>query len=241
MESKFNHLPTQPMSLLITNAYLILCYTHETCSSFLNIFENTLAGKGTGSPTNQDQDQDLLRAILVFASSGLDSMIKQLIRDSLGEVINRDQGAEAIFRGHVERKIKKGEQINSSILTNALLSSNPKQIFMQEVVRELTSSSLQSKDELLKIASYFNIPSSNLTTNFNLLKEIFDVRNQIIHEIDINFNYSKHRRQRSQTVMLNYTNEIFRIAEIFLKEVESKVENTASPNKAVSDFDTAST
>ena len=74
---------------------------------------------------------------------------------------------------------------------------------------------------MLKVASYFNIPSQKLTNDFQLLKQIFDVRNQIAHEMDFDYN-NKCRRVREKADMIDYTNEILRIAKVFLNEVDVK-------------------
>lgn len=71
------------------------------------------------------------------------------------------------------------------------------------------------------MASYFNIPSQKLTNDFQLLKQIFDVRNQIAHEMDFDYN-NKCRRVREKADMIDYTNEILRIAKVFLNEVDVK-------------------
>jgi len=218
MSSRFNNYPNKPKDERLLDAYNILCYTHETCSSFLDIFDET-----KNSDILNEQEQDLLRATLTFASAGLDSLVKQLIKDTLHEIICKYSGSEIMFKRHVERVITKGEEIDSKMLTSALISEEPKRFFITKVIWELTSNSLQSKDELLKVASYFDIPSANLVNDFQLLKEIFDIRNQIVHEMDIDLSNPKHRRQREEVKMVMYTSELFKISESFLNEVSNRL------------------
>ena len=218
MTSRFENYPNKPQNTRLAGGYNILCYTHETCSSFLNIFD-----KSKNLDNLTAQDQDLLRAILTFASAGLDSLVKQLIKDTLCEVICRYSGSEIMFKRHVERIIMKGNEIDGKILANAFISQEPKDYFISKVIWDLTSNSLQSKDELLKVASYFDIPSNILVSDLGVLKEIFDIRNQIVHEMDIDLSDPKHRRERVETAMIIYTNELFKIAETFLNEVDSKL------------------
>ncbi|MCU0571086.1 MAG: hypothetical protein MUF49_31540 [Oculatellaceae cyanobacterium Prado106] len=96
-QSLFNHYPTRPKHQATINAYLILCSAHKTASSFLEIFIST---ENTQESIEQstDEEQDLLRAMLVFASAGLDSMAKQLVSDALPIVIDNNEGAEALSR-----------------------------------------------------------------------------------------------------------------------------------------------
>lgn len=219
MSSLFMYFPDEPKNETINNAFSILSSTHETVSSFLNIFNNSVNKK---AEEVTEKEQDLLRAILLFATSGIDSMIKQLIRDALPNVIENDEGAKVVFSNYIEKEVFKRDNLNAKLLTSVLISNNPRDILNQQIIMNLTSSSLQSKDELLKVASYFNIPSQNLTNDFILLKQIFDVRNQIAHEMDFDY-VNKCRRVRKKEEMIRYTNEILRIAQVFINEVDKKI------------------
>ena len=82
--------------------------------------------------------------------------------------------------------------------------------------------------------NYLRLPASSilnlitLTSNVNQLENIFRVRNEISHEMDIDFVQStRNRRQRKRKEMYDYTNEIFRISEAFLKEVDNKLQKIA--------------
>lgn len=223
MTTKFEHYPQKPNHDKLFNAYVILCNTHDASSSFLDIFETTRKRRNAKGAST-DEEQDLLRAMLTFATSGLDSMIKQLIRDTLRLAIDKDEGAAQRFRTYIEKKLITGDQTNSKLLAKILANHHPRSSLINELVMDLTSSSLQSKEELLKVASYFNIPSSELTTDFDLLSTIFDARNQIVHEMDIDFSRTnRKRRSRTRSDMLKYTNEVLRIAKIFLQKLDSKL------------------
>lgn len=118
------------------------------------------------------------------------------------------------------------EGIDVKLLTSALVAPAPKAVLVQELVTDITSRSLQSKDELFRVAQYFAVPSDTLTRDPSLLKKIFDARNQIIHEMDIDFSKSSKRgfrRIRSKQVMIKYTTEIFRIGTVFLREVDARL------------------
>jgi hypothetical protein len=77
---------------------------------------------------------------------------------------------------------------------------------------------------LFKAAAYFDIPSAELTNNADLLAEIFTVRNQISHEMDIDFSQPVgNRRPRDLSKMLSYTSELLNVLKTFLYIVESKL------------------
>jgi hypothetical protein len=72
----------------LKKASVIICNTYETACSFLDAFE-TIRKNRSARGGSTDEEQDLLRAMLIFSTSGLDSMFKQLIKDVLPEVIKR--------------------------------------------------------------------------------------------------------------------------------------------------------
>ena len=92
------------------------------------------------------------------------------------------------------------------------------------MVEELTSNSLQSTEELLRVASYFDIPSQEITKDPQKLSDIFLARNQIVHEMDVDLSRTnRNRRSRTRQLILDYTNEIFHISKTFLDEVDKRL------------------
>lgn len=224
MPITLTRLPQPPSHTLLSNSFSILGSTYSSVSSFLQIYHTTRQARGArgGAPT--EGEQDLLRAMLTFASSGLDSMVKQLVRDALETVINSDQGAAEMFRTHIEKRMKKGEDLDYKLLAMLIASEEPRNTMISNLIEFLCGSSLQSKEQLLRVASFFNIPSARLAVNFNLLDQIFEARNQVAHEMDIDFTHTgRNRRPRRHDRIITFVNEIFRLASAFLTEVEAKL------------------
>jgi len=221
--SKFKHYPATPINLDCGNAHAILLNAHDAASSFLEIFGTIrTTRKAVGMPT--DEEQDLLRAMLVFASAGLDSMVKQLVRDVLPLIVECDAGAAEMFKEHIEHRLGMEEKHSRKFLADVLGDRNPRQRLMEQLLSDLTCESLQSTDQLLRVASYFNIPSKRITEDPKSLKAVFVVRNEIGHEMDIDFSQSnRSRRPRAKDKMVAYTNELFRVAATFLSEADSKI------------------
>jgi hypothetical protein len=135
--------------------------------------------------------------------------------------ICKEKGAHELFREYIERKLKKGAETDIKYLASVLACPDPRQTMMNDLVQSLQANSLQSKDQLLKVASHFNIPSDKLSKDFSLLQKIFEARNQIAHEMDIDFtqtNRSRHSRRKED--MIAFTNEIFRISNFCLRQVD---------------------
>ena len=214
--------PLKPQTKGCQNGYLILRNATNASKSFLDIFENIRRARNAkGAPT--DEEQDLLRAMLAFASSGLDALVKQLVRDALPLIININEGACKMFETFVERQLRKGEKIDYKLLAEAVSNKNPRSHLVNLLIKELTSSSLQSTEELLRVASYFDMPSQDIANDKRKLSKIFDARNQIAHEMDVDFLQSnRNRRPRARKLMEDYTNEIFLVSKAFLKGVDQK-------------------
>lgn len=68
---------------------------------------------------------------------------------------------------------------------------------------------------------WFDIPSAALATDLKLLERIFRARNEIVHEMDVDFaQTNRNRRPRRKEAMINHTTEILRLANAFLVEVD---------------------
>src|SRR4051812_38575246 len=126
MPQLFLHAPPQPQAACCQNAYSILLAAHQSASSFLDIFNQAEVRRGEQFvPT--DEEHDLLRAMVLFAASGLDSMIKQLIRDSLQIVIEQKPGARGQLATFFSRALKRKEPFDPDLLAETLLSDSPRQ------------------------------------------------------------------------------------------------------------------
>jgi hypothetical protein len=220
MKSRFQHSPAQPTSTECQLAFTILCNAHEAASSFMDIFDAVRKSrKAVGAST--DEEQDLLRASLVFACAGLDSMIKQLVRDALPTVIDKHPGSHLMLQQHVERVLKNSPTFGVEYMAEIIVSHEPRALLINRLIGDLTSGSVQSAEEVMRIGAHFDIPSKDIVTDVPGLKAVFGARNQIVHEMDVDFKQvNRNRRPRSKSKMTEYTSEVFKVASAFLSEVE---------------------
>lgn len=223
MPSRFRHFPNEPRSTLCQGAYVILCNAHDAASSFLAAFETVRANRNArGMPT--DEEQNLLRAMLLFASAGLDSLAKQLIRDALPTVLESNDGAAKMFKTFVERRLRDKDELDHRLLADVIADRQPRARLVSLLVDDLTSRSLQSTEELLKAGAAFDIASNEVTNDPRRLADIFRARNQIAHEMDVDFTRpNRSRRPRARGVMVGHTNEIFRVAGALLVGVDLRI------------------
>ena len=214
--------PPEVSASELRNAHLVLKHTHSTVESFLNAFESHVSQRGPGSPT--DQEYDLLRAMLVFACSGLDSSIKHAVREALPAVINRVDRAADNFRDFVEKQLSVDAQSTTRLVAKVLTTESPRSALIQHLIRDLTGRSLQSKDQVLRVGSFFDIPSSELVDDRPLFDRVFRARNQIAHEMDIDFTQPRRNRaSRRKQEMVDYTSAVLGCAAKFLAGVDARL------------------
>jgi hypothetical protein len=211
--------PARPQADACQTAHDVLGQACHACESFHILFQDSRAGKGRGTTT--DSQQDTLRAMLVFACAGLDSALKQLVRDALPAIIECDLGAQGNFTESVKRKLPDIER-SRDLLANVLTAKDPRGHLLERIMSDLLADSLQSVAQLSKIAAAFNVKSNDLG-DIRLLKDAFDARNQIIHEMDINFGANRSRRPRRKEDMESMTQTVLDAAAALLAHVDRKL------------------
>lgn len=204
--------------------YNIILRTIESVNNF-NLLYKLLRSGVKGGPASHEQ-QDLYRAMLVFACAGLDVLLKQLIKTKLSGLISADKKAQEKFKEYVRRSIDPKEPntiLNAVAL--ALVDQNPKEILLKEYIDYLTCDSLQSQKQIAKIIAASGFGDKYFSREkLNAMEDVFEVRNQIIHSMDINTldNLSKTRgyrtrRQRTAPQIEKHTRTILNLAkDIFI-------------------------
>jgi hypothetical protein len=225
--------PGKPTNNQCALAYQVLSYTHDTSDSFLEAFDTVRKlRKAVGTPT--DEEQDLLRAMLVMASAGLDAVAKQLIRDCLLPVVAASDQARDAFQGYVERRLK-GRGAASEELVGfdpkfaaaALVAPDMRIHLVESLAAELTSGSLQSLDELKRVAVFLAGDLKVLEARGAGLKSAFDARNQIIHEMDIDFSQvNRNRFSRTKKSMVQHANALLEASQLLISSVDDCLRST---------------
>ena len=203
----------------------IVEYAHESADSLHEAFVGLKAGR-KGPAT--DEEQDVLRAMLVFAAAGLDSSLKNLFKSCLQQLILQDIKVKEAFEKFIQRELSKGsaeQPLNTKLLAQALVEPLPIFHLGERYVYELTGSSLQSADQIFSASAALGIdPAKQAKLKKTRLDEIFKARNKIIHEFDIDFSGARRNRvQRSMTTMVEMTNDLLEVSERFVELVRKKL------------------
>lgn len=214
----------------LAKAKLILRYARDSAKSLLDACDSSRAARSATGGATTHAEQDLLRAMVVFAASGLDSLLKYLIRDSLADLARRDRAVQKELEKFVERQLLKSSATGAldsvggmKFLSRIVASPHPHEHLIEEYIQILTGTSLQSQDQLHRAASALGLSRAEAGLDRGNLVEIFEARNQIIHELDIRLAGNRARRTRGRDSMVEYSNELLCIGEKFINAVEQKL------------------
>jgi hypothetical protein len=210
-------------------ARTILRFAMEAKVSLMGYFDaKRTARRATGGMTTH-AEQDLLRAMLVFVAGGLDSLMKHLIKDTLAQLTKLDSAVLKGLESFTNKKLRGGGEASDVVggrrfLAQILASPAPQQELIDAYVQELTGGSLQSTEQLCKAIAALGLKPYEVGIDPQILKPIFEARNQIIHELDVNFNSPRRkRRARGRYDMLEYSEVLLKTGKSIIENVEAKL------------------
>ena len=174
-----------------------------------------------------DEEQDLLRAMLVMSAAGLDAVSKQLVRDALPLLVERDERAQDAFQKFISRRLK-GDSSSADdaykLLAKVLSQPSAQVALVGEYVKHLTRGSLQSADALYETTGALGIWPGDVSVERDRLQPIFDTRNSIVHELDIDLSAERRNRKlRSRAEMLRGSDSLLNVAQKLLAAVDTKL------------------
>lgn len=225
MATHINKNPAAPKSVSLKKAHTVLSYAHESARSMLKTFDDSrTARRATGGATT-DEEQDMLRAMLVFASAGLDSSLKYLIKENVPALLYKQGDPRKKWEEFTRRRLRSDDGGDpSKVLAAVLTSDSPRDALVDMYVESLTGESLQSVEQLATVCDALGIPPGSGGANVVGLREVFRVRNDIIHELDIDFDDpARNRRVRKRDEMVSMANSALSVAQHVLNAVDSKL------------------
>ena len=164
----------------ISKSALIYSYTYTAATSLLLAFDDAKAKRGNPRGVLTDQEQDILRASLVMCCAGLDAAIKQVIRDCIDELLDKDAQVREGFEKFIRKRISgEGDVLEltsgAKFIALILADKKPRRRLIEEYIKELTGESLQSAEELLRTATALGIDHKALKLDIQMLRDIFRI------------------------------------------------------------------
>ena len=168
--------------------------------------------------------------MLFFAGAGLDACAQQVVRDALPKLAEEHEEAREALVGFSARILRKsGDAEGASVDTRVLASilvGNPEENLIERLIDDLTGSSMQSVDELKRVAGHLGVvKSSALMTAIEKLREPLAVRNRIAHDMDIKITLTKGRNRvsRKRADMVKGANLLLAAAENLINAVDAEL------------------
>jgi hypothetical protein len=97
-----------PRNAILRDSSIILGYAIDAVESLLHIYTTfTKTRKKGGAPTIEEQD--LLRAVVVFAGAGLDAALKQVVQSAMFEIVGKSHKAQSALATFVERRFVRAD------------------------------------------------------------------------------------------------------------------------------------
>ncbi len=219
-EKKLDDLAIKGVSKECKNAQLILKKAHSISSAMLHCFALLRIERGSLRGGTTDNEQATLRAMLVMAAAGLDSMVKQLIRDTLTTLSHKDEDVNEKLSKFLKRRLE--GKVAADLLSEVLLAKDQRKQVIEVYIEDLTGSSLQSPTELYKAAEALGLETRGIDKKED--GRIFHARNQIIHELDIDLAAKRRSYNlRGLDEMVKWTNRLFVIGKQFIEEASKKL------------------
>jgi hypothetical protein len=153
-------------------------------------------------------------------------MLKQLIREALPNLVRVDDNVRDELEKSVARNIRSSIDLpdtgTARFIASVLASDSPQDKVIEAYIQDLTGGSLQSLSELKRVTAALGV--QGLELDQRSLKTIFEVRNRIIHELDINLEGDRRRRHDSGLDdMKRYANLLLGTADRILRAVDDKL------------------
>ncbi|MFG3071936.1 hypothetical protein [[Kitasatospora] papulosa] len=160
----------------------------------------------------RDQE-DLLRASLVFTSSGLDACCKRLVRDAAPLLIQGNADAARKFDDFLRQELAGGP---SDELSAAIRSQTPREELVKLYVAAKTKASMQGDEDVRRrVRDTLGIPNSVLSKQrLQDLQPFFKARNNIVHDMDYvdTSGSSAKRHTRSMDWVREQCDQVFSVA-----------------------------
>lgn len=216
----------------VRQAWKYLVAAHKSTSALLDSLTIVReANKSTAGKTHgrySDAEVDLLRAALVFTSSGLDASLQRLVRDALPVLVERDgTGARAAYREFLKQEL--AAENASKPFRDAVIAPDPTSALLKMYVSARTKASYQGSSELRKrVREALGIKASAVPdTDLAALDPFFEARNAIVHGMDFEdteSSLSRKRNHRTRTDTIAECDLVFDVAARFILETAKSLQ-----------------
>ncbi|WP_148591640.1 hypothetical protein [Streptomyces sp. WAC01526] len=185
---ELTQLSRKPTGTAITPAWNFLTAAHQSVQgvfdglALVRLAKQQESGKDARGRLGRDET-DLLRAAIVFTSSGLDACCKRLLRDTVPLLVDGNVNATRKFNDYVKLELADGP---SAAMSDAILSPTPREEMIRLYIAARTKASFQgSKDLRTRLRDTLGITNAQINEGrLKQLDDFFIARNAIVHDLD---------------------------------------------------------
>ena len=217
-----------------TDAWKYLRATHQSVDGLFDALHVVRSAKRTSENrgTLSADQQDLLRAALVFTSSGLDACLTKLLHDTLGTLIATNRSAEKEFKTWVSGQLngRASGKIGGD-LQKAILDENPREQLVALYVAARTAPSLQATKDLRTVRDALGLTTEHISDDLlDGLAPFLTARNEIAHELDLVVPTgpgTSTRRERNMDLVRSQCDEVLTVAAAIIRQTVRAVRRGA--------------
>ena len=216
-------------------------YFEEGRLSTEHLWEVYSSIKRKGGASNQQQD--ILRSMLIMAAAALEVSIKKCLILVLKRLVaGNHKSKEAIIKKANRKMLGKSDdkdmnnvtEAQTRVIFSALLADNPRDIIIENSIEEELKDSLQSVKRIREIYSLAGFDLNPISTRERVLSNAFDARNLIIHQLDCAPKTArgiKRRTPRNKDEILQWTNALLEITYDFLSQANKEILSLPSSSR----------
>lgn len=195
----------------VRTALKYLKATHESITQLLetvDVLQRNRGLNGRGRPSTAQQD--VMRAALALTTSGMESSMKQLVRDATPSLLERRPSNRAAYENFLREQLRSNG--SSFSLERSVTSGDPTSDLVKFFVTERTSGSILSTKDLRRIVFDTLCISKRSVGEARLadLEPLLKARNHVVHDLDLLPRESKgnglNRRSHRRSTVVDYVN-----------------------------------
>jgi len=170
----------------VRRARRYLAATHGSVTGLLDSYnlvrEKRVESQGHGAGRLSRDELDLLRAALIFTSSGLDACCQTLVAESLPEMVRHGGTARTLFERWLEAQV---HQPTSGFIA-AIKDPNPRAEFINLYIQSKTKASYQGTTDIKeRVRDLLGVSKASVPdARIKALDGFFTARNDIVHRLD---------------------------------------------------------
>lgn len=231
MPSVLKQLPPKPRAPYghaaeINGAWRLLRAAHASVGAVLETFDlvhaRVTSGRDNPQGTLSHDEQELLRAAIVFTSSGLDASMHRLVRMALPVLVvsTKVTAPRAKYQEFLSQDVGGAGRTSKGVLA-AVLGPDPTTALVDAYVDAKASGSYQGTGDLIKrVRDVLGITATEITNGeVDTVSDFFTARNLIVHDMDyrdVKNASSKARHARSAQATIDECDRVFVLCAHFI-------------------------